>query len=56
MFSFHKIGDKGRPGSVWKRGKVGGRGKGWGCRGVNDPNNVCTYEYINKEKKERMGS
>jgi hypothetical protein len=21
-------------------------------RGENDPNNVCTYEYMNKEKKE----
>jgi hypothetical protein len=30
--------------------------RGWGGReeawGRNDPNNVCTYEYMNKEKKE----
>jgi hypothetical protein len=30
---------------------VEGRGRGWGAVGRNDPNNVCTYEYINKEKK-----
>jgi hypothetical protein len=28
-----------------------GRGKGLGAGGRNDPNNVCTYEYMNKEKK-----
>jgi hypothetical protein len=31
---------------------VEGRGRGWGARGRNDPNNVCTYEYMSKEKKE----
>jgi hypothetical protein len=32
--------------------RVRGRGRwGWGG-GRNNPNNVCTYEYINKEKKE----
>jgi hypothetical protein len=24
-----------------------------GARGRNDPNNVCTYEYMNNEKKKR---
>jgi hypothetical protein len=46
---FNKIGEKGRTGSVWERGRgeEGGR---------NDPNNVCTYEYMNKEKMgEKMG-
>jgi hypothetical protein len=45
---FNKIGEKVLPGS--KEG-VGGRGRGWGAGGRNDPNNVCTYEYMNKEKK-----
>jgi hypothetical protein len=31
---------------------VGARGSPWGAEGRNDPNNVCTYEYMNKEKKE----
>jgi hypothetical protein len=35
------------PGS---KGGVAGRGMGQGAGGRNDPNNVCTYEYINKEK------
>jgi hypothetical protein len=31
---------------------VGGRGRGLGTRGRNGPsNNVCTHEYMNKEKK-----
>jgi hypothetical protein len=47
MSSFQQIGEKGRTGSAWKRG-----GWGWGQGGRNDPNNVCTYEYMNKEKKE----
>jgi hypothetical protein len=31
---------------------VGGRGRGQmvGGGGRNDPNDVCTYEYMNKEK------
>jgi hypothetical protein len=29
---------------------VAGRGRGWGARVRIDPNNVCTYEYMNKEK------
>jgi hypothetical protein len=29
---------------------VGGRGSGWRTGGRNDPNNVCTYEYMTKEK------
>jgi hypothetical protein len=29
----------------------GGMGRSRG-RGRNDPNNVCTYKYMNKEKKE----
>jgi hypothetical protein len=36
---------------------VGGRGKKQGIRGRNDPNNVCPYEYMNKEeKKNKMRS
>jgi hypothetical protein len=30
---------------------IGGRGRGRGAGGRNDPNNVHTYEYMNKEKK-----
>jgi hypothetical protein len=30
--------------------------RGPGTRGRNNPNNVCTYEYMNKEKKERLFS
>jgi hypothetical protein len=30
---------------------VGKRGMGRRARGSNDPNNVCTCEYMNKEKK-----
>jgi hypothetical protein len=48
---FNKIGDKGRTGSVWKQ-RGGGKGRVWGAEGRNDPNNVCTYEYMNKEKKD----
>jgi hypothetical protein len=29
---------------------VGEKGKGRGPGGRNDPNNVCTYEYMNKKK------
>jgi hypothetical protein len=29
---------------------VGRQGGSGGARGRNDPNNVCTYEYMNKEK------
>jgi hypothetical protein len=29
----------------------GGKWEGPGSRGRNDPNNVCTYEYVNKEVK-----
>jgi hypothetical protein len=28
-----------------------GRQREWGDRGRNDPNNECTYEYMNKKKK-----
>jgi hypothetical protein len=28
---------------------VGGKGRGRGRRGRNGPNNVCTFEYINKK-------
>jgi hypothetical protein len=31
----------------FSQGETGGRGAG----GRNDPNNICTYEYMNKEKK-----
>jgi hypothetical protein len=47
----NKIGEKGRTGSAWKRGGSGGRGRGQE-RGENGTKNVCTYEYMNKEKKE----
>jgi hypothetical protein len=29
----------------------GGRWRRWRTEGRNDPNIVCTYEYMNKEKK-----
>jgi hypothetical protein len=29
---------------------LGEKGGVWGQRGRNDPNNVCAYEYTNKEK------
>jgi hypothetical protein len=35
------------PGSEGSRG----RERGQVAEGRNDPNNVCTYEYMNKEKK-----
>jgi hypothetical protein len=32
---------------------VGGRGRRFGgSRGSNDPNNVCTYEYMKKENQQ----
>jgi hypothetical protein len=37
---FNKIGEKGRTVSAWKQGGSG----------ENGPNNICTYEYMNKEK------
>jgi hypothetical protein len=30
---------------------MGGRGRGWRAAGSDNPNNVCIYEYMNKEKK-----
>jgi hypothetical protein len=45
----------------WRKGQnrfclevrgVGERGREWEVGGKNDPNNVCTYEYMNKEKKQ----
>jgi hypothetical protein len=53
---FNKIGEKGRTGSAWKRG--GWKGEEGGREGGvrNDPNNVCTYEYMNKEKKRKYPS
>jgi hypothetical protein len=32
---------------------VEGRGRGWGAWERNDPNNVCIYEYMNKEKNNK---
>jgi hypothetical protein len=32
---------------------AGRRGRRWGCGRGNGPNNVCTYEQMNKEKKKR---
>jgi hypothetical protein len=46
---FNKIGKKGRIGSAWKQEGWEGR-EGLGSGGRNGPNNVCTYEYMNKEK------
>jgi hypothetical protein len=46
---FNKIGEKGRTGSAWEQGGCGER-EGARGRGRNDPNNVCAYEYMNKEK------
>jgi hypothetical protein len=48
---FNKIGEKGRTGSAWKRGG-GGKRVGAGGEGRNCTNNICTYEYMNKEKKQ----
>jgi hypothetical protein len=47
---FNKIGEKDRTGSAWKKGG-GGWGRGHGAGRRNDLNNLCTYEYMNKEKK-----
>jgi hypothetical protein len=34
---------------------VEGSEEGLGARGRNDPNNVCTYKYMNKgDKKEKI--
>jgi hypothetical protein len=47
---FNKIGEKDRTGSAWKQG--GGEEKEKvEDRRRNDPNDVCTYEYMNKDKK-----
>jgi hypothetical protein len=32
---------------------AGGRGREWEAGERNNPNNVCTYEYMNKEEKKR---
>jgi hypothetical protein len=48
---FNTIGEKGRTGSVWKRGGWGQRGREYWAGGRNDPPYVCTYEYMKKEKK-----
>jgi hypothetical protein len=32
---------------------VGERGRGRGAGGRNGPNNVCTCEYMNKEKRKK---
>jgi hypothetical protein len=37
------------PGSKGVRGR-----RGWGAGRRNDPNNVYTYEYMNKEKKKYL--
>jgi hypothetical protein len=42
--------EQGLPGSEG----IGGRGKGSGAGGRNDPNNVCTYEYMNKKKINKL--
>jgi hypothetical protein len=52
---FNKIGEKGKTGSAWKQGGVEGRGRWLRAGGRNDPNNICTYEYMNKEKKVYCG-
>jgi hypothetical protein len=46
MFSFHQNWRKGQNRFCLEESGVGRWGKG----GRNDPNNVCTYEYLNKEK------
>jgi hypothetical protein len=34
--------------------RVRGSSRGWEAGGErNDPNNICTYEYMNKEKRRR---
>jgi hypothetical protein len=50
MSSLQQIEEKGRPVSSWKRGGWGER-EGMEGRGRNDPNNVCTYECVNTEKR-----
>jgi hypothetical protein len=45
----------------WRKGRdrfclaTGGCGErvGWGAEVRDDPKNVCTYEYMNKEEKKR---
>jgi hypothetical protein len=39
-------------------GSEGGgvRGREWGAGRRNDPNNICTYEYMNKEEKRKKNS
>jgi hypothetical protein len=47
---FNKIRGKGK--QVLPRSEGAGRGRGrWWRQGKKCPNNICTYEYINKEKK-----
>jgi hypothetical protein len=36
--------------------EVGDEGKDGGAWGRNDPNNVCTYDYMNKEKIKNIKS
>jgi hypothetical protein len=47
MSSLQQIGEDGRTCSAWK----GGRGRKYGAGGRNDPNYLCTHDYMNKEKK-----
>jgi hypothetical protein len=50
MSSLKQYWRKDRTGSAWKPKGLGGR-RGRGSGRTMDPNNVCTYEYMNKEKK-----
>jgi hypothetical protein len=52
---FNKIGEECRTVLPVSKG-VGGRGRWQGAGGRNGPNNVCTYEYMNKEKKRKPSS
>jgi hypothetical protein len=36
----NKIRDKGKTDPAWNQGGVEERGRGWGIRGINGPNNV----------------
>jgi alpha/beta superfamily hydrolase len=36
----------------WRKGQEGG-GKRKGTGERNDPNHVCTYDYMNKEKEKK---